>query len=119
MLEAHKPDSLHGYQCYQSIAVQTCFDWGSVHANLFFAKALCVTEVLRLVTAPEKTPPLAWQHALRLDYRFLAFCSKPFVDIIFWRQLWMWKKVLTHLCSIALVFLLMFLRASNVAKNTA
>lgn len=53
MMETHK--ALHGYQCYQP-----CFDWGSVHGNLFFAKALCVTKALRLVTAPEKTPPVAW-----------------------------------------------------------
>lgn len=52
MLETHK--ALHGYQCYQPVSVQPCFDWGSVHGNLFFSKALCVTKALRLVTAPEK-----------------------------------------------------------------
>ena len=41
-------------QCYQSVVVQTFFDYGSGHVSLFFAKALQVTKV-----PTEKTPPVA------------------------------------------------------------
>lgn len=84
--------------------------------TFFFAKTLCVTRVMTCNCLRKNSTSGLAAHSLS-DYRFLTFWSKPFIDIIFCIQLWIWKKVLTHLCSIALVFLLMFLRSHNIVKN--
>lgn len=41
-------------QGYQAVAIQTRFDYDSVHVNLFFAKALFVTKVLIFVALSQK-----------------------------------------------------------------
>lgn len=84
--------------------------------TFFFAKTLCVTRVMTCNCLRKNSTSGLAAHSSS-DYRFLTFWSKPFIDIIFCIQLWIWKKVLTHLCSIALVFLLMFLRSHNIVKN--